>query len=70
VRVHELAVSAAEGEHRAREQEWREPGAPPQLRDHPALARQGRVDDLNSHALRAEALDRVGHEATRGVVVA
>ena len=70
VRVDELAVGPAQGEHRAREEDRGEPGAPPQLRDDPALARQGRVDDLDGHALRLEALDRVGHEATRGVVVA
>ncbi len=70
VRVDELAVGPAQGEHRAREEERGEPGAAPQLRDDPALACQGRVDDLDGHALRPEALDRVGHEATRGVVVA
>ena len=36
----------------------------------PPVAGQRRVDDLDGHALRPEALDRVGHEATRGVVVA
>ncbi len=70
VRVDELAVGPAQSQHRAGEEERGEPGAPTQLRDDPTLAGQGRVDDLHGHALRLEALDGVGHEATRGVVVA
>ena len=66
----ELAVGPAESEHRAREEDRGEPRALAQLRDHAAVAGERRVDDLDGHALRLEALDRVGYEASGRVVVA